>query len=160
MKTLKLLTTGILFLSIMSVNAQVTGDWKGTLNVPGMDMELIFHITDNNGTYSATMDVPLQGATGIEIDKVALENDEITLSSAMLQMTFKGKIAGETIEGTFGQMGMSLPLTLTKFESKLPGDISLPSSDEELKKLIEYQSIRFQTFARRQIYVVQRKRRQ
>ena len=138
MKTVKVLSTVILFLSIMSVNAQVSGDWKGTLNVQGMNMELVFHITETDGAYSATLDVPMQGATGIGIEKVALENDEITISSAMLQMTFKGKVAGETIEGTFEQMGASLPLTLSKFESTLPGNVTLPSSEENLKKLAGY----------------------
>jgi dipeptidyl aminopeptidase/acylaminoacyl peptidase len=35
----------------------------------------------------------------------------------------------------FEQAGMSLPLSITKFENKLPGDVSLPSTDDELKKL-------------------------
>jgi len=122
----------------MSVNAQILGDWKGSLNVQGMELELIFHITENDGAYSATMDVPMQGATGIGIETVTFDNNQVTLSSSTMQATFKGTIEGETIDGTFEQAGMSFPLVLSKFESKLPGDTSLPSSDEELNKLIAY----------------------
>ena len=138
MKTVKVLSTVILFLSILSVNAQISGDWKGVLSEQGMELELIFHITDDDGNYSATMDIPMQGITGIGVEKVVLENNEITLSVAMLQMVFKGTSADETIEGNVELAGISLPLTLSKFESKLPGNIALPSSEEDLSKLVGY----------------------
>ncbi|MDR0420958.1 MAG: S9 family peptidase [Prevotellaceae bacterium] len=130
----------ILLLTTMTTTKaqQITGDWKGTLNVQGMDMELIFHIVENEGTYSATMDVPMQGASGVAIETVEVKNDELSLSSAQLQLAYKGKLKDETIEGNFEQMGMVLPLTLTRFESKQPGDVSLPSTEEELAELIAY----------------------
>ena len=139
MKTVKLFAANVfLLLAIGSTHAQISGDWKGTLNVQGMEMELIFHITETDGAYSATLDVPLQGAAGINIETVAFDGDQVTISSAMLQASYKGTLAGETIEGTFEQAGMSFPLNLEKFESKLPGDTSLPSSEEELAKLAGY----------------------
>ncbi|MDR1347725.1 MAG: S9 family peptidase [Prevotellaceae bacterium] len=130
----------ILLLTTMTTKKtqEITGDWKGTLNVQGMDMELIFHIVENEGTYSATIDVPMQGASGLAIETVEFVNDELTLSSAQLQLSYKGKLKGETVEGNFEQQGMTLPLSLSKFDSKLPGNASLPSSDEELAKLIEF----------------------
>ena len=128
----------MLFIATLSVNSQILGDWKGALDVQGMSMELIFHITEDNGTYSATLDVPMQGAAGIPIEKVEFNDNQLSLSSSMLQLSYKGKLAGGTIEGTFEQSGMSLPLTLSKFESKLPGDTSLPSSEDELAKLAAY----------------------
>jgi len=128
----------ILFSAILSVNAQITGDWKGTLNVQGTNMDLIFHITENNGVYSATMDVPMQGAAGIAIEKVAFSDNQLALSSSQLHLSYKGTLAGDSIAGTFEQGGMSLPLNLSKFKSKLPGDASLPSSEEDLKKLAAY----------------------
>ncbi|MDR2653332.1 MAG: S9 family peptidase [Prevotellaceae bacterium] len=130
----------ILLLTTMTTKKtqEITGDWKGTLNVQGMNMELIFHIVENEGTYSSTMDVPMQGASGVAIDATEFKDGELTLSSAQLQLTYKGKLNGETIEGNFEQAGMTLPLTLTKFENKLPGDASLPSNEEELAKLVEF----------------------
>ncbi|MDR2291940.1 MAG: hypothetical protein LBE11_00515, partial [Prevotellaceae bacterium] len=130
----------ILLLTTMTTKKtqEITGNWKGTLNVQGVNVELIFHIVENDGTYSATIDVPLQNVSGIAIETTEFVNGELTLSSAQLQLSYKGTFKGETIEGNFEQEGMTLPLTLTKFEPKLPGDTSLPSSDEELAKLIDY----------------------
>ena len=138
MKTIKLVSAVIISIMFMSANAQITGDWKGALNVQGMSLELIFHIAENNGAYSATLDVPMQGATGIAIETIAFDNNQVTLKSAQLQVSYKGTVTGGTIEGNFEQAGMSFPLVLTRFESKLPGNASLPSSEEELKKLITY----------------------
>jgi dipeptidyl aminopeptidase/acylaminoacyl peptidase len=127
-----------LSLTIMTVKAQITGDWKGTLNVQGMDLEIIFHVSEADGAYSATLDVPIQGAVGIPVETVRFEDNQLTVSLPQMQLSYKGTLSGETIEGSFEQAGMALPLTLTKFESKLPGDASLPSTEEELAKLIAF----------------------
>jgi len=64
----------------MGVNAQsVSGDWKGTLSVQGMNLDLIFHLAEENGSYSGTLDVPVQGATGIPVDKVETDGKTIKL---------------------------------------------------------------------------------
>jgi dipeptidyl aminopeptidase/acylaminoacyl peptidase len=103
-----------------------------------MELEIIFHISEADGAYSATLDVPAQGAAGIPVDAVTLEDKQLKLSLAQLQLSYKGTFSGETIEGTFEQGGMTLPLTLTKFESKLPGNASLPSTEAELAELIAF----------------------
>lgn len=115
---------------------QIDGDWQGTLIVSGMEMELIFHITNADGVYSATMDIPSQGASGIAFDSVKYKNGELSLVSSLF--SYSGKAEGETIEGNFEQGGMKLPLKLSKFVSKLPGDTSLPSSPEQLAELIAF----------------------
>jgi dipeptidyl aminopeptidase/acylaminoacyl peptidase len=130
----------ILLLTTMTAKKtqEITGDWKGTLSVQGMELEIIFHISKTDGIYSAALDVPLQGASGIEVETVEFKSNELTLSSAQMQMSYKGKLNGETIEGNFEQAGMTLPLTLTKFENKLPGNASLPSTEEELAGLMAF----------------------
>jgi dipeptidyl aminopeptidase/acylaminoacyl peptidase len=137
MKTKAVLIISLLLI-MTTVKAQITGDWKGALNVQGMEMELIFHISDADGTYSTTVDVPLQGASGFPIETTQFENNQLTLASAQLGLTYKGTLTGTSIEGSFEQAGMSLPLSLTKFESKLPGNTSLPSSEQELAALTAF----------------------
>ena len=138
MKSLKLLSTVIFSLAILSANAQIAGDWKGTINAKGTDMEIIFHIVQDNGAYTATMDIPEQEATGVNIETVEFNDNQLSLSSSILQFSYKGKFADNTISGAFEQGGVSYPLSLSKFESELPGDTSLPSTDDELKKLAAY----------------------
>lgn len=120
----------------MLANAQIVGDWKGAINVQGMDLEMIFHITDTDGELTTTLDIPLQGAAGIPVDKTEIENNQLVLHMNMLQAKFSGTLVNDnTLEGNFEQMGMALPLVLNKFEHKLPGNTALVTSDEELMKL-------------------------
>ena len=133
---------GLLFaiiLSTMSIKAQsIAGDWKGTLLVQGMELELIFHITDEDGELAGTMDVPAQGAAGIPVDVIEVNGSEVKLGVSAAQITYKGELVSESITGVYEQAGMSLDLTLSRFESKLPGNLDLVSTDEELKSLIAF----------------------
>jgi len=67
MKTKNLII--LLLMSITTQAQQFVGDWKGTLDVQGMKLEVIFHIAQKDNNYTTTMDVPMQGASGVPIDK-------------------------------------------------------------------------------------------
>ncbi len=128
-----------IILTTMMVNAQpFAGDWKGAISVQGMELELIFHIAEDNGTYVTTLDIPMQGAAGIPVEKTEVEGSKLTLNMAALQARYEGVLNAESIEGSFKQMGQEFSLVLKKFESKLPGNPALVSSDEELRQLIAY----------------------
>lgn len=128
-----------LVFTTMMINAQqFVGDWKGAISVQGVELELVFHITEEGGTYATTLDVPMQGAAGIPVEKTEVDGNTLTLDMAALQATYEGTLNAESIEGTFKQMGQEFPLTLNKFESKLPGNPDLVSSDEDLQKLVSY----------------------
>lgn len=124
---------------ITTLNAQnFSGDWKGELDVQGMKLEIIFHISESQGNLSTTMDVPAQGAVAIPIEKTAVENSKIVIKSSQFGLEFIGELKQEQLVGDFNQAGMKMPLTLNKFENKLPGNTALPSSTEELEKLKKY----------------------
>ena len=128
-----------LFLFSMVAKAQsVSGDWKGTLSVQGINLELIFHISDKDGVYTSTMDVPAQGATGIPVEKTEFANNKLSMSVPAAKIVFSGELTGDSIAGNFEQMGTKLPLTLRKFKSKLPGNTALVTSDETLKQLAAF----------------------
>jgi dipeptidyl aminopeptidase/acylaminoacyl peptidase len=118
----------------MTINAQIAGDWKGTLDVQGTKLELIFHITDEKGEIAATLDVPAQGATGIPAE-ATFTDSKLTVSVAVAGIKYSGTVNGETVEGNFEQGGMTFPLKLEKFENKLPGKTELVSSESDLKAL-------------------------
>jgi dipeptidyl aminopeptidase/acylaminoacyl peptidase len=127
-----IITVIIALVSIMTAKAQISGDWKGTLDVQGMQLEIIFHINETDGGYSSTMDVPLQGATGLATDQTTFVEQQLTISFTQLGITYTGVYENNAITGSFKQSGMEFPLTLTKFVSKLPGNTALPSTEEEL----------------------------
>ena len=81
MKKIVILSAIILGI-VMTSKAQVTGDWKGTLNVQGMELELVFHVSGDNGELTTTLDVPMQGATGVPVEKTVFENAELILEMA------------------------------------------------------------------------------
>jgi dipeptidyl aminopeptidase/acylaminoacyl peptidase len=113
----------------------VEGDWSGKLSVQGQELPLIFHFSGSDSELSATMDSPAQGANGLPVEKVSYTDGQLTLSLMQGQIEYVARVDGETMEGTFKQAGMELPLNLSKGEMEKPGNTSLPSSDAELKAL-------------------------
>lgn len=123
-------------LGMTSTNAQLKGDWKGTLSVQGVSLELIFHISEVESGYEATMDVPMQGASGIPVSEVLFVENQLTLSIEQAGIKFIGTKEGAKIGGTYSQGGMELPLVLEKTVVTKPGDTTLVSTHEDIQKLI------------------------
>lgn len=138
MKTKQIRSIMAISLILITVEAyaqEVTGSWKGTLNVQGTEMPLIFNVSETEGAYSSTMDSPSQGATDIPMDETTFENNELTLVFKQAGIKYVGTLEESTMTGTFYQGGMEFPLTLEKTEKTIPGNPELPSSDEELDAL-------------------------
>lgn len=123
-------------LSMLTAKAQITGDWKGTLDVQGTSMDLIFHISQDGETYKATLDIPAQGASGLPMSETKFENNKLTVAMAQAGFSYEGELKGEQIEGIFKQAGMEFPLKLSKTKVSKPGDKTLVSSKADLEKLI------------------------
>jgi dipeptidyl aminopeptidase/acylaminoacyl peptidase len=113
----------------------IEGDWNGKLSVSGQEIPLVFHFSGPDNALTATMDSPAQGATGIPVEKVTYTDGELNLSAMGGQITYTGRVADQTIEGTFKQMGNEIPFTLTKGQMEKPGNTALPSSEAELDAL-------------------------
>lgn len=122
-------------LGLTANSQEIDGSYIGNLEVQGTQMELIFNISPSEDGYKATLDVPAQGASGIELDSVILQENIITINSAKMQMVYSGTLNGETIEGTYKQAGQEFPLNLKKTLKKKPGNTQLPSTEAELDKL-------------------------
>ena len=134
LKRIGLLATVIIMAITVSAQSLV-GDWKGVLTVQGVELELVFHVEKAGDDYTSTMDVPLQGAVGIPVEKTVLDGNSVSFAIPMAQISVKGTIEGNTITADYEQAGQQFPLVLTKFEQTLPGNPDLVSSDEELKAL-------------------------
>ncbi|MCJ8165768.1 alpha/beta hydrolase [Pontibacter sp. E15-1] len=109
----------ILFVCAMARAQQPTriaGDWHGALQVMGTELPLLFHITAGaDGTLSATMDSPMQGATGIPVQAVRLVQDSVYIDVKAIGGVYEGKItAAETIDGQWKQGGQSMALQLKR----------------------------------------------
>jgi uncharacterized protein len=121
MKT-KILT--VLLLSIQFIFAQdITGSWKGELEIQGMKLPLIVHIKKEGENYSSTMDSPKQGATNIPVTKTSFAANQLDLDIAALSVNYSGKYVNDTFEGIFKQGNMELPLVLSRLSDNEVGSI-------------------------------------
>ena len=103
----------ILSLSTLLAAGQ-TGTWSGKLDVQGSKLSLVFHLDGEN----PTMDSPDQGAKGIPIQVEKTGTGGIMIRIPSLGASYEGVWMFKQIVGTFKQMNISLPLTLTPGEDK------------------------------------------
>jgi len=126
-----LLFCGLVLFGV-SLNAQdITGDWEGDLEVQGMKLRILFHVNKDGDTYTATMDSPDQGQKGIPTDKATYDNGELTIGISQAGMEFKAKPNEDysSIEGTWKQMGMDLPLKMVR-AGTMKSDVVVIKSDK------------------------------
>ncbi len=93
----------------------ITGKWQGVLKVQSIELSIVFHIMEDAGVYSATMDSPDQGAFGILVTQTAFASPNVQLKIDKLGIHYDGTWdLKDTIQGNFTQMGNSLPLVLQR----------------------------------------------
>ncbi len=109
----------ILLLSTISLYPKdIIGRWEGILKVQGVELEIVFHIDEQDSEYTSLMDSPTQGAFGIATTKTTFKNNQVEIVVANLAAFYEGKLDNDTIKGTFNQGGMLFPLTLVRTEKK------------------------------------------
>ena len=97
--------------------ASIEDVWQGTLKVHGVELRVVFKISrEQDGSLSATMDSPDQGAKDIPVDEVALDGGHLHLAVRSARGSFDGELKGDgkRIEGRWEQSGVSLPLVLER----------------------------------------------
>ena len=94
---------------------QVQGHWKGALDVNHITLHIVFHVALlPDGTYSATMDSPDQGANGIPATSAEFKYPDLKLEWKAIGGTFAGKLTKGRLTGTWSQGGGSFPLQLDR----------------------------------------------
>jgi len=102
---------------VFSADDDFIGHWQGKLVLPGQSLRIVFHISQNDaGEFQATMDSPDQNATGIPVTSVLIDSEYITLTVAMIQGSYYGKLVngGMGIVGTWTQSGQEFEINLKK----------------------------------------------
>ncbi|PRY90438.1 alpha/beta hydrolase family protein [Mongoliibacter ruber] len=116
----------LLVLGIQPANCQtVEGQWEGVLEVMGTKLPLIFKFVQEGDSWKGSMDSPSQGAKGIELSKVLIDENMVAFEIAAANIQYEGLLLGEMISGTFKQSGMSFPLDLSKMSDTENEDIPL-----------------------------------
>ncbi|HOT95594.1 MAG TPA: alpha/beta fold hydrolase [bacterium] len=110
---------------------RITGAWQGTLKVMGSELRLVFRIAQSaDGTLTALLDSPDQGAKDIPTSKVTFERDSLRIESALIHGLYQGRFHRDSLvfAGFWKQGGMSFPLDLKRGEVSMrrPQEPALP----------------------------------
>jgi putative CocE/NonD family hydrolase len=92
--------------SAAAAQQDITGDWYGTLDVE-VKLRIALHIQEAEDGYSATLDSPDQGASGIPLDEIVYEDGRLVFRFNAAGIEYRGTVdPGFTaITGTFSQGG-------------------------------------------------------
>ena len=104
----------LILLSVSIFAYAQTGTWSGKLDVQGTRLSLVFHLDGDN----PSMDSPDQGAKGIPIQVSRPASNTIKVIVPSIGAKYEGVWMIRQIVGTFTQMNVSFPLTLTPGEDK------------------------------------------
>jgi len=105
-----------MLLAQQTEQSPIEGSWEGTLDAGLVKLRVILHVMKKDGTLSATLDSPDQGATGLTIDSINLNEDRVRFEMKSLSAGFEGKLSkdGSQISGDWYQGGQSLPLAFKR----------------------------------------------
>ncbi len=110
----------------------LAGLWEGKLEVGSISLRLVFHIEEKpGGTLSATMDSPDQGALGLPVERVGLQDGLVRLELKVAAAVFEGVLApdGAEMKGKWKQGGGALPLTMRR--TKQVSSLNRPQEPKE-----------------------------
>jgi RNA polymerase sigma factor (sigma-70 family) len=94
---------------------QVEGHWKGAITVKNTALHVVFNIAlMPDGSYSATMDSPDQGATGVPASGVQFLYPNVLLEWNGIGGAFNGKLENGKLSGTWRQGKAAFPLQLER----------------------------------------------
>jgi hypothetical protein len=104
------------FSPLSRAQAQIAGDWQGTLDAGGTQLRLVLHITAaKDGSLTATLDSVDQGANGIPVSAITLKDSNLSLTVDAVHGTYEGTVNKNAteIDGTWSQ-GMPLELNFKR----------------------------------------------
>ncbi len=102
--------------------AQLAGDWQGTLSAGSAELRLVLHVTAaRDGSLTATLDSVDQGAFGIPVTTVTLKDSKFSLVVDAVHGTYEGTVNKDAseIDGTWSQ-GQPMDLNFHRSATPLP----------------------------------------
>jgi len=101
--------------------SDIDGPWMGTLDLGGVKLRMVFHMTNTADGLTATADSPDQNATGMPVTAVMRNGSSLKLEMKQLGGVFDVKVSEDhtTIAGTWSQRGNSIPLVLKLVKDKV-----------------------------------------
>ena len=104
----------LLALMVLTAAAQdFNGAWKGNIQVQSFSIPIVLHVEQNDQGVTASLDSPDQNAYGIKA-KASIKDNKIKVDVSEIGASYSATLDGNTLDGTYSQMGFSTPLKLTR----------------------------------------------
>ncbi len=100
---------------------EITGSWKGDLDMQGMKLPLILTIKKEKDRYISTAGSPKQSDKEIPVSKTEFVNNELIFEIEGINASYKGQFKTDHFEGIFTQNAFSGPLNLYKNDPNKTG---------------------------------------
>lgn len=116
---------------------EITGAWKGDVEIQGNRLPIVFHLQKSSDSLSGTWDSPAQKAFQLSFSTLKIKGDSLLATVQNLHAEYSGKFVGtDSISGTWKQGAVSFPLSLKRYhEAPAPDklkdeqEIVIPVSD-------------------------------
>jgi pimeloyl-ACP methyl ester carboxylesterase len=115
MRKLFFITFSIL-LYFHSLSQDITGTWKGNIEISGQQLPIIFHFKkDSLGNIDGKWDSPLQKAVNLPFSSINTDRDSLRLSIKMIGGSYAGRfIDNDSIAGMWSQSGKQFNLNFAR----------------------------------------------
>lgn len=104
--------------SAFAQNPDISGTWRGVIEVPGLTLNVIIDFKKDGAKWTGDIDIPLQKIQDMPLADVVLEgrNLKFKLPEVPGNANFSGQVAAgdEAIGGDFNQGGQTFPMKLVK----------------------------------------------
>lgn len=113
-----IVSLALLLFSNAQATTDITGAWKGAINLPGMELEVSVNFDSTETGWSGTIDIPMQNARDLPLSGITAdaENVEFAIAGVPGEPTFSGTLSedGKSIAGDFIQAGQNFTFELTR----------------------------------------------
>lgn len=95
----------------------IVGEWKGAITIQGQQLGVVFNVDGENGDYTGTLDIPLQGAMDLPLTRAEQKADSVffTFFAGQVNGEFAGTFSSDSlIAGTYSQGPASFPFEIEK----------------------------------------------
>ena len=111
----------VTLMSLITVAQDFSGAWKGNIQVQQFSIPVVLHLEQNEQGITASLDSPEQNAYGIKA-KAKADGEKLNVDVPEIGANYKATLKGNTLDGTYSQMGYSTSLKLTREAAADNGD--------------------------------------
>ena len=110
----RLLCFAVIVVTCLTTMAQdFNGLWKGSIMTGSGTIPVVLNLQQNESGITATLDSPDQQAFGIKAN-ATVDGDKLSVDVPEIAASYKATLKGNTLDGTYSQMGFTTALTLSR----------------------------------------------